>query len=122
MSWLSAFPNEDEKLFYGLYVRFQISDIIEGKNLQKHSTELKIFNKFEELLNNSRVDWNQNNKKGQRVIEMVTELVRYQQTEQAYDETTSKSSKYGYDLFKYFCTHQDRAKIVIKDYKSIPNN
>ena len=50
VSWLSDFPNEDEKLFYGAYVVFQIDDIIEAKDMQNHSKEVLMFNKFQKLL------------------------------------------------------------------------
>ena len=52
---------------------------------------------------------------------VLCELIRNQQRKQeSLDESKVKASKYGYDLFRYFCDHQDRSKIIIKDFKSIP--
>eukprot|EP01084_Bolivina_argentea_P218985 371501_1 len=52
VSWCSDFPFEDEKLFYGSFVRFQIHDIIEfeGNKIKFHKSELLMLNKFQQTL------------------------------------------------------------------------
>eukprot|EP01084_Bolivina_argentea_P319309 553841_1 len=55
---LSCFP-EEEKLFYGTSVQFQIVDIIEASDIKsQHSDELKFLNKFQTTIQNEVVDWN----------------------------------------------------------------
>eukprot|EP01083_Nonionella_stella_P212648 767718_1 len=46
VSWLSTFPEEDERLFYGDNIVFEIFDIIETKGNvpRKHKRELRILN------------------------------------------------------------------------------
>ena len=79
--------------------------------------ELDLFNKFEQLLDNIKVDWNEEKKKDQDMVASLSHLIEDQQRNQ---ELNMNVSKYGQDLFKYFCNHQDRSKIAIKDFKAIP--
>ena len=104
--WLSTFPNEDEKLFYGQYVRFEIDDIIEGDTLKQHGPDLTIYNHFQSLINNGFVDWSQLNEK---MILRLIDLIKTQQQRKA----NSKEEDYSQALFHYFCKHQERGKITI---------
>ncbi len=46
---MSCFPNEDERLFYGAYIEFQIYNITEAENLKEHSKELLMLNQFQKV-------------------------------------------------------------------------
>ena len=66
VSWLSDFPNEEEKLFYGSFVAFAIHDIVEASTMTRHADELKMLNKLQNVVENEEwewsideVDWNQ---------------------------------------------------------------
>eukprot|EP01083_Nonionella_stella_P167178 561167_1 len=61
VSWLSAYPNEDEKLFYGKHVVFEIYDIIEAATCETHRKDLKLLNLFQKLVKNKHISWDQNN-------------------------------------------------------------
>eukprot|EP01084_Bolivina_argentea_P299601 516442_1 len=54
VSWLSTFPEEDERLFYGDNIVFEIFDIIETKGdvPRKHKRELRILNMFQKMVKN----------------------------------------------------------------------
>ena len=118
VSWFSSFPNEDEKLFYGLYVRFKISDIIMGSNLQQHVTELSALNRIQQILTNFKVEWNLQNERDQAMIRMLAAMIISQQENKQNDK--SKHSKYAWELFDYFCKHKDRHQIIIQNFMSLP--
>ena len=123
VSWLSAYPEEDEKLFYGLSVKFQIHNIREGSNLElSHHRELEIFTKFESLLDNFKVEWNESDQNGRQNITTLAQLIQYQQTGAITDmtKTIPMTTEYGRELFEYFCIHGNRSKIAIKNFESIP--
>ena len=117
VSWLSAFPNDDEKLFHGLHVRFKISDIVEGATLQKHNIELKLFNTCQRLLNNFDINWNQSNK-GKKMIEISSTFIKWKQDPKrdVENEVDQITSKYCRDLFEYFCNHRDMKQITIRNF------
>eukprot|EP01084_Bolivina_argentea_P276244 471332_1 len=58
VSFLSCFPHEDEKLFYGSYVVLQIVNITEATNLKHHTKELKMLDNFQKTVQNQFVNWN----------------------------------------------------------------
>ena len=57
VDWLSNFPHEKEKLFYGSSIRFAIDNITDGYTLKSHKPELSAFNQFQRLLENQSVEW-----------------------------------------------------------------
>ena len=65
MGFTSTHDQRLFKLFYGLFVRFKINDIIEGSNLKQHSQELSTYNRFQQLLSNFKVEWNLQNEQDQ---------------------------------------------------------
>eukprot|EP01084_Bolivina_argentea_P180722 312218_1 len=79
VSWASSFPNEDEKLFYGENVVFRIVNITESVNLQGHSKELKMLNKFQSTLQNQKVTWNKKNTEDKQKINALVKLIKQQQ-------------------------------------------
>eukprot|EP01084_Bolivina_argentea_P285499 489606_1 len=80
VSWMSCFPNEDEKLFYGSFVAFKIVNIIESNTMKGHSKELIMFNKFQNMLQNENVKWNINNKKDIKRMNALNILIKKLQT------------------------------------------
>eukprot|EP01083_Nonionella_stella_P149649 475630_1 len=126
VSWLSGYPEEDEKLFYGTSAFFEICDIIETNNNKHHAKELKILNKFEKIINGyitwdeSWADKRDNPEQVQK--QMVDDLVGLIKFEVMEDQTgNSEISKYGRSLFKYLCDNQSREWICIKNFKSLPS-
>ena len=128
VSWLSCFPNEDEKLYYGSNVLFTIRDIIEASTMKGHRKELGVLNKFQRTVMNreGEVKWDMNNKKDRKNIEDVAALVK-QQTEDKEEEEKEPASAaasfhfvtdFGAKLFREFCEHRD--KIFIRAFKSLP--
>eukprot|EP01083_Nonionella_stella_P318892 1167861_1 len=64
VSWMSIYPEEDERLFYGNNIVFEISDIIETTGQQKkHRRELRILNMFQRMVKNQSVKWTRTNEK-----------------------------------------------------------
>eukprot|EP01084_Bolivina_argentea_P172650 299067_1 len=79
VSWLSCFPNEDEKLFYGANVMFQIYNIFEAQTktrLQSHLNELSLLNKFQQMLKNENINWD---KESSEMIDALVTLIKQQQ-------------------------------------------
>eukprot|EP01084_Bolivina_argentea_P090839 163593_1 len=52
VAWLSDFPHEKEKFFYGSYVVFKIHNIVQSNDLKSHKSELTMLNKFQQTLEN----------------------------------------------------------------------
>ena len=127
VSWLSVFPNEDEKLFYGAYVRFKISDIMDH-TLHQHQQIMQLYNKFQDLLDNIDVEWDENKESGQHMIETLVILLRHQQSNSNpsnADEHMKNSpieiTEYARELFDYFCKHRERRNITIRNFSSLPS-
>eukprot|EP01083_Nonionella_stella_P120906 362797_1 len=112
VSWLSCFPNENEKLFYGAHVHFKIHNIIEAHNSMGHSKELALLNKFQNTVRNKPVNWTKTKK--QR-IEALVALIKKQNI----DKTSTTS--YGKELFDYFCTNPKATWICIRSFQSLPD-
>eukprot|EP01084_Bolivina_argentea_P297487 512520_1 len=130
VAWCSDFPGEDEKLFYGEFVQFSIYDIIEAANMQKHSSELHMFNKFQQILNNEIIKWDTRRKETKQLIATLKILIVQKQnsnevqskhliptSEPLFSENTI--TKYGVELFNYFCDHQE--KVIIQTFTSLPS-
>eukprot|EP01084_Bolivina_argentea_P256316 431507_1 len=138
----SDFTTEDERLFYGAYVQFSISDIIEA-NLTSHSKELLILNMFQSILQNKtfkQIYRAQKSKDVQRnsIIVALIDLITQQQKknidqrkknigiddakEEFQDADTIALQKYitpyGRGLFDFFCNNKE--EVVIPQYKSLP--
>eukprot|EP01084_Bolivina_argentea_P112047 199855_1 len=129
VSFLSTFPNEDEKLFYGQNVVFNISNIYEASTMNGHQNELLMLNKFQKTLHNQTVIWNENDKNTQKMINALQTLIKDQQTANANvnidefkedEKDTLYSSKYGRDLFDYFCNNSNTKSVEIKQFTSLP--
>eukprot|EP01084_Bolivina_argentea_P003991 7563_1 len=136
VTWLSCFQNEDEKLFYGAFIRFKIQNITESENLKGHASELLLFNIFQKMITNQHVKWDETNEKHRKQIRTLTVLIKKQQNldivpqveeNKQYEKIEDKKSlklkhvkitKYGEQLFHYFCTKT--TQITIKDIKSFP--
>eukprot|EP01084_Bolivina_argentea_P265255 449540_1 len=123
VSWVSSFPYENEKLFYGSQVIFEISNIIEAENVKiKHRQELAMFNRFQQSIQNESVNWHNNDK----MVEALAILIRTQQNREktslkSEDNANSKYiTKYGKELFDHFCRHPDTTKMCIRNFESLP--
>eukprot|EP01084_Bolivina_argentea_P058044 105984_1 len=129
VSFLSSFPKEDEKLFYGSFVALQISDITQSHNMVHHSKELKMFNKFQQVIQNQIVDWKAKGDDND-MIDALTVLVQNQQNNTKIlmqtDENENEEKKseyisnYGQSLFDFFCNHPKTTKIGINNFYSLP--
>ena len=124
VSWLSDFPNEDELLFYGDNVVFKIHDIIEGHSNTGHAKELSMLNEFQRVIQNQYIDWDEDNDKIKEIINGLCILIRNQQKinkdqKDEEEKVDSGISKYGQELFGYFCNHINTTSIGIKDYLSM---
>eukprot|EP01084_Bolivina_argentea_P257015 432915_1 len=116
VSWLSVFPHEEEELFYGSTVLLKIANIIDAETLTEHREELEMFNQFQRLIQNQIVEWNDD------MIKQLTKCIQNQQmyvsktsksaedpqnvtkyTQQTQKKKKYKSTKYGKDLFNFFC-------------------
>eukprot|EP01083_Nonionella_stella_P241273 842644_1 len=112
VSWLSCFPNEDEKLFYGAYVNFKIKNIIEAQKMKGHKKELKLLHKFEDTIKNKCVIWNAKNKKDKQRLQTLILLIK----EQTCDP--SVITPYGKKLFEYFCANSN--SVCIQSFELLP--
>eukprot|EP01084_Bolivina_argentea_P288252 494728_1 len=121
VSWMSNFPKEDEKLFYGLYVAFIISDIIEAQNMKSHSKELLMLNKFQKTVQNQKPYWDED--KDKQKIKALVELITMHQNKEKIESSSIKSkyiTTYGAALFTYFCDNPNTTFVIINNYKSLP--
>eukprot|EP01084_Bolivina_argentea_P085009 153674_1 len=133
VSWLSTFPGEDEKLFYGENIVFEICNIIEAQTNTEHTHELKMFNMFQKTLDNQTVDWNKKDLNTMNMIKALTNLIIQQQsnnlkqnnnaeTEQKHQSSilNKYNTTYGKSLFGYFCNNIKTRKVCVKNYKCLP--
>eukprot|EP01084_Bolivina_argentea_P152845 266541_1 len=124
VSFISDFPDEAEKLFYGANSVFKIFNIMEGMNNKPHKKELKIFNNFQKAIKNEPVEWNEDTKRGSQMIDSLVELIKYQQepSKKLNGNQNDKLSisKYGQELFNYFCNNKSTTSVCVNDYKSLP--
>eukprot|EP01083_Nonionella_stella_P147355 464799_1 len=113
VSWLSSYPNEDEYLFYGKYVKFKICNIynVEHGASKGHSEALLLLNKFQKIVNNHDVGW----KKGNVWIKSLAEWIN-EKKKNVIDANCV--DMFGKNLFNYFC--QDQTKIVINNFVQLP--
>eukprot|EP01084_Bolivina_argentea_P258121 435025_1 len=125
------FPTEDERLFYGCNVVFQILDIIESNNLTHHSKELNMLNKFQKTLENGKVNWRDGEEETRYMINVLSYLIYSQQnrsnsshnvhqTQRLIDQRSTTISKYGQHLFDYFCLNQN-SSICINNFRLLPD-
>eukprot|EP01083_Nonionella_stella_P219453 786110_1 len=125
VSWLSAFPNEDERLFYGAYVVFKITNIHnisdQTQHFTSHSGELLMLNQFQKAIQNEDVVWNDD-----VMCQMLAKLIELHcnTTDSAEEEATADDCKsevistYGHSLFKHFCGNV--TWICIRDFRVLP--
>ena len=125
VSWLSCYPDEDEKLYYGSNVLFSIRDIIEAKTMKRHRKELFLLNKFQQTVMNRDGDvrWDKQDRK--RVDDLVSVIKRHLKTRDDVDEKEPDSSPpaklrlitdFGVKLFREFCEHRNTKEIYIKAF------
>eukprot|EP01084_Bolivina_argentea_P083383 150967_1 len=126
ISWLSDFPNENERLFYGEKVEFLIHDIIDATDGNRtHSKELFMFNIFQKCIQGQTVEWNQDNNETNKLIDDLVLLIKYVQNinfvENIDDEKDSGHyiTPYGRSLFAYYCSNIQEIWINY-DHKSLP--
>eukprot|EP01083_Nonionella_stella_P014601 41005_1 len=118
VSWLSCFPNEDEKLFYGSHVVLQIANIWEANQLLDHSRELKMFEKFQKTIHNGKVRWD---KLPNDMIEALQILIENQQKDVSPTIATNRFiTRYGIASFRFFCEHPNTTKICICNFEALP--
>eukprot|EP01083_Nonionella_stella_P147450 465214_1 len=97
VAWLSSFPQEEEKLFYGAHVVFMIDNIyyIKDSKWKSLSEEVSVFNKLQKLTTNQLSDLRHFTEKDAAV------LVPYIQKQlQLHDDTPQQ---YAESLFSHFC-------------------
>eukprot|EP01084_Bolivina_argentea_P270527 460024_1 len=122
VSWCSAFPYEEEQLFYGENVCFEIHDIIEANNNNtRHCKELTIMNRFQKMLQNEKIEWNE------AQMNTLTQFIQNQQhinvnsiSENEIEEN-EQVTHYGQQLFGNFCNNVNTNSIQIRNYHSLPN-
>eukprot|EP01084_Bolivina_argentea_P180738 312236_1 len=134
VSFLSSFPGEDEKLFYGGNVVFQIHNIIEAQTKQGHLNELLMLNTFQRMLKNQNIKWNDESEK---MVDALVILIQHVQQinntnekkqrefiEQKYESPIELNNKYitqyGKELFTCFCSNKNTSTVWIKNYKLLP--
>eukprot|EP01084_Bolivina_argentea_P090467 163018_1 len=73
VSWISDFPGEEEQLFYGSHVVLTIFNIMECKNKKfiQHDKELSVLNKFQDIIQNEYVQWNENNEDIKHLVSLI---------------------------------------------------
>eukprot|EP01083_Nonionella_stella_P238569 835889_1 len=126
VSWLSSFPNEDEKLFYGQYVVFKICNIFdtEGDTLTGHAEELLLLNQFQKTVQNETVGWKHKKHKDKHIEALALIIKQHQNIESNHDyktkplQSTTFISTFGISLFNHFC--DSLHTICIKNFKSLP--
>eukprot|EP01084_Bolivina_argentea_P122011 216237_1 len=134
ISWLSIFPHENEKLLYGAFL--QIENIHEARNLTQHRNELMLLHKFQKMMKNQEIIWDQNDNKGNQIIRGLTRLIQslltYNDSQQlAVDEKhvlidenkednndNDGITAFGEKLFRSFCSNIK--EITIRNFKSLP--
>eukprot|EP01083_Nonionella_stella_P265176 898590_1 len=119
VSCFSCFPNEDEKLFYGEFVEFQICDIytMENTELKSHSTELKLLNKWQKTVENGNIKWT--NEEIQSLVSLINERRNNADDSHALRAIGMQETKtFARLLFNHFC--DDQTKICIKNFKLLP--
>ena len=116
VSWLSTFPSEDEKLFYGSNVEFQIVNIYEANHLKPYKAELALFNKFQRLIQNEQVEWEKDQRK--RLLKFVEEQQKYESKEKK-DDNDEMEMSYAKGLFNCFCRHPNATSVQINNYKTM---
>merc|ERR1712228_548762 len=58
VSWLSNYPGEDERLFNGNNVLFEICDIVQTQpKIKRHQHELRILKIFQNMVSNQNISW-----------------------------------------------------------------
>eukprot|EP01084_Bolivina_argentea_P108562 194021_1 len=118
VSWMSCFPNEDERLFYGGHVAFKIHNITEAETLKGHTKELLMLNKFQKIVQNQDVFWGDKNKKQIEALAILIEQHNHPNVKDG--KTSSLITQYGQELFNYFCDNENTTEIVIRNYKILP--
>eukprot|EP01084_Bolivina_argentea_P008991 16828_1 len=78
IAWISCFPHEEELLFYGASVSFQIINIHESEGLKTHAKELKLLNQFQRMISNEEVKWD-GCEETKNMIDGLVHLNNYQQ-------------------------------------------
>eukprot|EP01084_Bolivina_argentea_P271308 461614_1 len=123
VSWLSDFPYEQEQLFYGENVVFEIVDILKIVNgkWQKHSADLKALNTFQKMVQNKDIEWHHLKKRH------LNKLIEFIKTQQQHDNTINvketdekEDTHYGQKLFHHFCNNMMTSEIGIKHYYLLP--
>eukprot|EP01084_Bolivina_argentea_P243402 408047_1 len=112
VSFLSDFPGEEERLFYGAYVIFQISNIIEAETLTDHSKELSALIDFQKLIQNEAIEWNSSINS-----DILTTFVNQRCN---VDHEEKSASTYGTELFNYFCDNV--SWVSIQRFQDLPTN
>eukprot|EP01084_Bolivina_argentea_P017782 33184_1 len=96
-----------------------------------------MLNTFQKMLKNQNINWD---KLSNKMIDALVILIKQQQNtnkvtinenenkndekEIKYDTTMESNeyiTKYGKELFSYFCSNKNTSSIWINDYKSLPN-
>ena len=147
VSWLSDFTGEEEHLFYGQNVSFQIVNIIESATCKEHKKALALFRKFQRLIQNEQVEWKQT--QPEELVIFIEGQKKYELRKEAYlaisgymrraniqfldDERVNQDilqeifkwyhgllqQNYSRGLFNYFCRHPNTVTVKINDYKSL---
>eukprot|EP01084_Bolivina_argentea_P064147 117027_1 len=76
VAWLSAYPEEKERLFYGENLVFQIADIYEMSTKNTYKSSLYRFNIFQRMVKNHNVNWDEISKKCIiKLVELITNQI-----------------------------------------------
>mmetsp|Transcript_28898 Transcript_28898/g.45775 ORF Transcript_28898/g.45775 Transcript_28898/m.45775 type:complete len:410 (-) Transcript_28898:5-1234(-) len=111
---ISAFPEEEEKLFYGEYVQFQIVDIMHAGTGKAYKKEMRIFNRFQRWLQNREIKWSKWNVKDVQFLkEHILRQIQAKSQQQP-------ELEYIDDLFDHFCRDKMRRSMHMHDFPSLP--
>ena len=111
----SAFPNEDEHLFYGQHILFQINDIMQAKTLKSNQIYITAMSIFQHLVMNRDINWD---KVKDDTLNILIELINAR-TNNAY-KSKLKINKFVIKLFDYFCCNKSMNWICIRNFEKVP--
>eukprot|EP01084_Bolivina_argentea_P299604 516448_1 len=125
VSWLSIFPNEDERLFYGKNIVFKIHDIMEANNLKHNRKQLKVLNTFQQLTKNQDINWSKSKNMINDMINLIT--IQKNRNKQKYKHHESeefkqdlKEATFISKLFQFYCMSTSSEWVCIRNFDSMP--
>ena len=126
----SAFPKEDELLFFGENVVLRIDDIVELRINLSHRKEIRCFVAFQRIISGEDAKPHLPRFDLALLIALIErqkaanqnfqQESKEEEVEEAKQAVEKKVSKYGADLFSYFCNNAKRTSVRVRDVESLP--